>query len=90
MRVIRKQTGAGTGHKNFLERKRLIPYVDEFYRFKPIAEIFRGHNRFEFKCPTDYVSVEDFYKGLAYSIIPIRNSDADAARSRPKSYHGGL
>jgi hypothetical protein len=32
----------------------------------PIAAIFKGHNLFEFKSPTDYLSVTDFYKGLAY------------------------
>jgi hypothetical protein len=34
---------------------------------KNIGRIFRGHNIFEYKSPTDYVSVEDFKKVCAYA-----------------------
>jgi hypothetical protein len=34
---------------------------------KNIAAIFREHNVLEFKNPTDYVSVNDFYKVYGYA-----------------------
>jgi len=35
----------------------------------PIASIFRKFNIFEYKSPTDYVSVDDFYKVYAYACL---------------------
>jgi hypothetical protein len=43
----------------------------------PIALNFRGFNAFEFKSPTDYLSMEDFYKGLAYSFSYKSQSKVD-------------
>jgi hypothetical protein len=36
---------------------------------KNIAVIFRGHNLIEYKSPTDYISLEDFYKVYAYACL---------------------
>jgi hypothetical protein len=36
---------------------------------KNIAAIFRGHNLIEYKSPTDYISLEDFYKVYAYACL---------------------
>jgi hypothetical protein len=36
---------------------------------KNIAAIFRGDNIIEYKSPTDYVSIEDFYKVYAYACL---------------------
>jgi hypothetical protein len=36
---------------------------------KKIAAIFRGDNIIEYKSPTDYISVEDFYKVYAYACL---------------------
>lgn len=33
---------------------------------KNIGKIFRKYNLIEYKSPTDYLSMDDFYKGLAY------------------------
>lgn len=43
----------------------------------PIGRIFRGINIMEYKSPTDYVSVDDFYKVSAYAYL--LKSDADTA-----------
>ena len=36
---------------------------------KNIGRIFRKHNIIEYKSPTDYVSIDDFYKGCAYALF---------------------
>jgi hypothetical protein len=36
---------------------------------KNIAAIFRGDNIIEYKSPTDYISIEDFYKVYAYACL---------------------
>jgi hypothetical protein len=36
---------------------------------KNIAAIFRGHNLIEYKSPSDYMSLEDFYKVYAYACL---------------------
>ena len=36
---------------------------------KNIGRIFRKHNIIEYKSPTDYVSIDDFYKGCAYVLF---------------------
>jgi hypothetical protein len=36
---------------------------------KNIAAIFRGHNLVEYKSPSDYLSLEDFYKVYAYACL---------------------
>lgn len=41
----------------------------------PIGSIFRGWNVMEYKSPTDYVSIDDFYKVCAYAYI--LKSDTD-------------
>jgi hypothetical protein len=41
----------------------------------PIGKIFRGINIMEYKSPTDYVSIDDFYKVSAYAYL--LKSDAD-------------
>jgi hypothetical protein len=41
----------------------------------PIGKIFRGLNIMEYKSPTDYVSIDDFYKVSAYAYL--LKSDAD-------------
>jgi hypothetical protein len=41
------------------------------------GRIFRGHNIFEYKSPTDYVSVEDFQKSCAYVWLYAIESKAD-------------
>jgi hypothetical protein len=41
------------------------------------GRIFRGHNIFEYKSPTDYVSVEDFQKSCAYAWLYAIESKAD-------------
>jgi hypothetical protein len=46
---------------------------------KNIAAIFRGDNIIEYKSPTDYVSVEDFYKVYAYACLYITMKPRTAA-----------
>ena len=36
---------------------------------KNIAALFRGHNIIEYKSPSDYISLEDFYKVYAYACL---------------------
>ncbi len=36
---------------------------------KNLGRIFRKHNIIEYKSPTDYVSIDDFYKGCAYALF---------------------
>jgi hypothetical protein len=36
---------------------------------KNIAAIFKGHNLIEYKSPSDYISLEDFYKVYAYACL---------------------
>jgi hypothetical protein len=36
---------------------------------KNIAAMFRGHNLIEYKSPSDYISLEDFYKVYAYACL---------------------
>lgn len=42
---------------------------------KNIGRIFRKYNLVEYKSPADYLSVDDFYKGLAY--VCLYKSDTD-------------
>jgi hypothetical protein len=46
---------------------------------KNIAAIFRGDNIIEYKSPTDYISVEDFYKVYAYACLYITMKTGNAA-----------
>ena len=36
---------------------------------KNIGRIFRRHNIIEYKSPTDYLSIDDYYKGYAYAMF---------------------
>ena len=36
---------------------------------KNIGKIFRGHNIVEYKSPTDYLCIDDYYKGYAYAMF---------------------
>ena len=36
---------------------------------KNIGKIFRGHNIIEYKSPTDYLCIDDYYKGYAYAMF---------------------
>lgn len=42
---------------------------------KNIAKIFKKHNIIEYKSPTDYLSIDDFYKVNAYAYIYKTNSN---------------
>jgi hypothetical protein len=46
---------------------------------KNIAAIFRGDNIIEYKSPTDYVSIEDFYKVYAYACLCVTMQPRTAA-----------
>jgi predicted transposase YdaD len=46
---------------------------------KNIAAIFRGDNIIEYKSPTDYVSIEDFYKVYAYACLYLTMKPRTAA-----------
>ena len=36
---------------------------------KNMGKIFRGHNIVEYKSPTDYLCIDDYYKGYAYAMF---------------------
>ncbi len=46
---------------------------------KNIGKIFRKYNLIEYKSPTDYLSMDDFYKGLAY--VCLYKSDTGGANA---------
>jgi hypothetical protein len=46
---------------------------------KNIAALFRGDNIIEYKSPTDYISIEDFYKVYAYACLYITMQRKTAA-----------
>jgi hypothetical protein len=46
---------------------------------KNIAALFRGDNLIEYKSPTDYVSIEDFYKVYAYACLYLTMRPGTAA-----------
>jgi hypothetical protein len=46
---------------------------------KNIAAIFRGDNIIEYKSPTDYISLEDFYKVYAYACLYVTMKPGTAA-----------
>jgi hypothetical protein len=46
---------------------------------KNIAAIFRGDNIIEYKSPTDYISIEDFYKVYAYACLYVTMKPRTAA-----------
>jgi hypothetical protein len=45
---------------------------------KNIAAIFRGNNIIEYKSPSDYISLEDFYKVYAYACLYVTSSPKKA------------
>ncbi|MDR2535146.1 MAG: hypothetical protein LBD29_03830 [Treponema sp.] len=47
----------------------IIKKLTETVIDNPITQEFRRYNVFEFKSPADYVSVDDFYKGLVYVLL---------------------
>ena len=48
---------------------------------KNIGKIFKGHNIIEYKSPTDYLSIDDFYKVYGYACF--YKSDGEHANSIP-------
>jgi hypothetical protein len=44
---------------------------------KNIGRIFKGHNIFEYKSPTDYIAVRDFMKVCGYAWLYASQNDAD-------------
>jgi len=48
---------------------------------KNIGKIFKGHNIIEYKSPTDYLSIDDFYKVYGYACF--YKSDGDIVNSIP-------
>lgn len=47
----------------------VIKKVNEIEINKGIGKIFRKYNVFEYKSPTDYISIDDFYKVKAYTYL---------------------
>lgn len=47
----------------------VIKKVNEVEINKGIGKIFRKYNVFEYKSPTDYISIDDFYKVKAYTYL---------------------
>jgi len=45
----------------------IVKKEEEHYIIKNIGRIFRKHNIFEYKGPSDYISIDDFYKVYGYA-----------------------
>ncbi len=47
----------------------VVKKLKEVKILKNIAKIFKGHNIIEYKSPTDYICIDDFYKVKAYTYM---------------------
>ncbi|MDN5301089.1 MAG: hypothetical protein PWQ60_603 [Thermoanaerobacteraceae bacterium] len=60
----------------------IIKNLDSHQIKKQIGKIFKKYNIIEYKSPTDYISIDDYFKGLSYTYLYKSTMNADGKNKK--------